>query len=426
MASNSELFFGLVIAAVFLSAIHGWFSDKSKELKEDEFNRELRKELDDEKNEHQKIIVEKNKEIERRIDQINALNNKLNKELEENFSVKNKELEKRMAYVSNLHNQFQASYIHGRQWLAEFIAEADKVLDDSIESALINKKYPALKAAEEVASARAEKRRFKEQLKLLEYQLKSYKEYFPFLEEYEDVILDEGIPLVPNHNNIDALESADPVLLYVPKAEYEGLTSTMRNQLALDRYKNRPLSKAAIGRFYERYLGYLYERDGWLVDYHGIIEGFEDLGRDLICRKGNQILIIQAKCWSAEKVIHEKHLFQLFGTTQLFLMNQRQNGRTGEDVFPMFITTTKLSSVAKEAAKWLNIDFREDFQLDKTYPMIKCNINQSSKEKIYHLPFDQQYDRTKIVLELDEFYAASVTEAEERGFRRAFRYHGNN
>jgi hypothetical protein len=56
--------------------------------------------------------------------------------------------------------------------------------------------------------------------------------------------------------------------------------------------------------------------------------------------------------------------------------------------------------------------------------MIKCNINQSSKENIYHLQFDQQYDRTKINQALGEFYATSVVEAESKGFRRALRYFG--
>ncbi len=56
--------------------------------------------------------------------------------------------------------------------------------------------------------------------------------------------------------------------------------------------------------------------------------------------------------------------------------------------------------------------------------MIKCNINQSTKEKIYHLPFDQQYDRTKITAECGEFYATTVAEAEKKGFRRAFRFAG--
>lgn len=78
--------------------------------------------------------------------------------------------------------------------------------------------------------------------------------------------------------------------------------------------------------------------------------------------------------------------------------------------------------MAREAAKWLKIDVMENYPLNKKYPMIKCNINQSSKEKIYHLPFDQQYDKTKIIPEQGEFYASTVEEAEINGFRRALRY----
>ena len=54
--------------------------------------------------------------------------------------------------------------------------------------------------------------------------------------------------------------------------------------------------------------------------------------------------------------------------------------------------------------------------------MIKCNINQATNERIYHLPFDQQYDRTKIIPALGECYVRTVAEAESLSFRRAFRH----
>jgi hypothetical protein len=56
--------------------------------------------------------------------------------------------------------------------------------------------------------------------------------------------------------------------------------------------------------------------------------------------------------------------------------------------------------------------------------MVKCNINPQTGEKIYHLPFDQQYDRVMIGNVEGEFYAETVAEAESRGFRRAFRWMG--
>ena len=51
----------------------------------------------------------------------------------------------------------------------------------------------------------------------------------------------------------------------------------------------------------------------------------------------------------------------------------------------------------------------------------ECNIG--IEGKIYHLPFDQQYDST-IIEGKDEFMALTVAEAEKAGFRRAYRWHG--
>ena len=60
--------------------------------------------------------------------------------------------------------------------------------------------------------------------------------------------------------------------------------------------------------------------------------------------------------------------------------------------------------------KNINVEVKK-IQLDKNYPMIKCNINPTTKEKIYHLPFDQQYDKTIIIKNSGEFYAKDVKEA---------------
>lgn len=207
--------------------------------------------------------------------------------------------------------------------------------------------------------------------------------------------------------------------------EYEQLPPSERNQLALDRFLSKNHSQAGIGRFYERYLGYLHERDGWKVEYVGIFKGLEDLGRDLICSRGDEVRIIQAKCWSAEKTIHEKHVFQLFGTTQLYLMDIEKWNSISPKVTPIFITTTNLSSVALDAAEWLKIGVKERFPLDKSYPMIKCNISQRTQERIYHMPMDQQYDRVEITPETGECYVLLAAEAESLGFRRAFRYRPN-
>ena len=48
-----------------------------------------------------------------------------------------------------------------------------------------------------------------------------------------------------------------------------------------------------------------------------------------------------------------------------------------------------------------------------------------SDEKIYHLPFDQQYDKAMIDISKGERWVKSIKEAEDFGFRRAWRWNAN-
>ena len=229
--------------------------------------------------------------------------------------------------------------------------------------------------------------------------------------------MDERVPLSAGADNLQELEAADPTEKFLSREEWEKLPVHARNQLALDRYLERAKSDWEIGRLYERYLGYLRETSGWVVTYHGALRGFEDLGRDLICVKDKGVEIVQAKCWSRSKVIHEKHVFQLFGTTIHYRL-----ASPGVPVTAVLATTTSLSDVAAEAAKVLDIRV-DTIMLPPSYAMIKCNINPGTGERIYHLPFDQQYDRTQICRP-GECYVETVKKAEQLGFRRAWRYLG--
>jgi D-arabinose 5-phosphate isomerase GutQ len=106
------------------------------------------------------------------------------------------------------------------------------------------------------------------------------------------------------------------------------------------------------------------------------------------------------------------------------MMSMSGAERKNKKVSAVFVTSTVLSPVAKQAAEWLEIEVKEKLAMNKGYPIIKCNVNQATKEKIYHLPFDQQYDRTQINASMNEFYATTCAEAENMGFRRAMKYFG--
>ena len=92
-----------------------------------------------------------------------------------------------------------------------------------------------------------------------------------------------------------------------------------------------------------------------------------------------------------------------------------------ENIHPLFVTTANLSDTAKEVADYLNITIVNNYIIED-YPLIKCNIGKDG-EKIYHLPFDQQYDNVVITPSDGEVYAYTIQEAERLGFRHAYRWH---
>jgi hypothetical protein len=215
-------------------------------------------------------------------------------------------------------------------------------------------------------------------------------------------------------------EPDDPAKKWLTAAEYEKLPREEKYQTALNRYWQKKKSKWEIGRDYERYVGYRYESLGYNVYYQGIIEGLADLGRDLVAIKGNSAEIVQCKYWSKEKQIHEKHIFQLYGTVIAYRIDHPRT-----QISACFVTSTKLSDRAQAFGKELQIKIVEGLPLEH-YPCVKCNISKRDRTKIYHLPFDQQYDRTIIEEERNECYVETVKEAEELGFRRAFRWRGES
>ncbi len=184
-------------------------------------------------------------------------------------------------------------------------------------------------------------------------------------------------------------------------------------QRELDRYLKQNLLPEEIGRFYERYVGHLYETEGFEVEYNGAISGFDDLGRDLIVKCVDEVLIVQTKCWARKKAIHEKHVFQLFGTMTHFKRTQKTKIPTRAIIY----TTAKYSEKTQEVAEVLGVELRI-LELNRSYPMIKCNTS-SCGEKFYYLPFDMNYDKIKMDLHRDDLFALTVKEAVDKGFRRA-------
>ena len=305
----------------------------------------------------------------------------------------------------------------GFPWLANAYDEHFKLQEQVLVNYLITKNRPAFSSAEIIKQQSLLRRQAEKEKKIAQYLVEYYENIAPFLvdlKEELDIATEQERELLKEYSEE---ELQDETTQYLTKQEFRKLPSVERNQKALDRFWGRHKSNWLIGRIYERYVGYLFEKQGYDVEYVGIFKGYEDLGRDLICQKDKDFIVIQCKHWSQFKTIYEKHIFQFFGT-----IFQYKDENPDRKVRAIFYTSTELSKLARRFAVELGIELKESFKLDKDYPSIKCHISKNDGTKIYHLPFDQQYDNTKLENKYGEFYCKTVKEAEDAGFRRAFRY----
>lgn len=303
----------------------------------------------------------------------------------------------------------------GFQIIGEAWADYQLALTEAEAEALEMKARPAFTAAEKLRDKGRKLAEETRRAKAAEWTVALYEYHLPWITDLRDQA-EQAAYVEALENGDRAGRSEDPVARYLSKEEFAALSEGERNQRALDRYFRSRKSPWQLGRDYERYVGYLREQAGYAVSYHGIEKGLEDLGRDVLAERNGTIEVIQCKRWAQAKTIHEKHVFQLYGTMVLARLENPDKEITGT-----FTTTTKLSPKAREVAEYLGIKVEEQFPLND-YPRIKCNIARRGEERIYHLPFDQQYDTTVIEPERGEQYVATVEEAETGGFRRAWRW----
>lgn len=358
-------------------------------------------------------------DILKQISELETQNKSVQKEIQELNSIKQK-IKNETDSLNELKIELNNIILESKQnfpWLAAAFSDYFYLKDIEKASYLKSKNNPAVKAADEVRKIASEKRKITEQLKLTEYQLNFYENIFPWLLDFKEVSIEEAASYVANLNTYDS--DYEYIRKWLSPEEYQSLSTVDKFQLALDRYQNRKKSNWDVGIEYERFIGYLYEQKGYNVKYNGAIMGLSDMGRDLIVTNNDEIIVIQCKRWSKEKEIHEKHIFQLYGTMVLYQIQHPDRKIKGA-----FYTSTKLSSLCSECAAYLGIEVFENFNLEP-YPLVKCNIGRTG-DKIYHLPFDQQYDKVHIEKEKGEFFCNTVAEAEKAGFRRAFKWHPKN
>lgn len=354
------------------------------------------------------------KDYENKRNELEALYNKKENDLKfraERLLREQDKREKRMESVLN--HSYPFSYV------ASLYADIKLFVYDETKDWLKHKKHPAISAAEEVKKLKSETKKYISEYREMLYKYEFLLKTFPELKKYIDD--EKTLVLIGDCSSYDDFnENRDRSSDYVTKEEWAKLSIDERNQLALDRYKKKNKSNFVIGMEYEMYIDYILRTNGYSTVHYGGLKGLNDLGRDIIAKKVNKAgelvtYIIQCKNWSANKEIHENVICQLFGTTIEYKI---QNPNMFTKIVPVLYSTAELSETAVKFANILGVIIRVSKKGE--YPMIKCNIA-SNGEKIYHLPFDQQYYRA-IIDKPGEFYAWTVKEATDAGFRRAFKY----
>lgn len=316
------------------------------------------------------------------------------------------------------------SELGNTKYLSEMIADYYSVKDKSIVDELLSKPRPITinRGQEFEKIIYGDLRQLRIAKKEFDYFYNEAISVYPELEEFSPYeLLEEEKEIEETYYNITEEEYKK-----LSKEEYEKLEPKEKNQRRLDMWWIRRKSKWGIGRDYERYIGWLYEEEGFNVKYQGINEGKEDRGIDLICENRDQIELVQCKYWKESVEIRENAVNQLYGTSTKYKKDLIKGTLFESYCKPIKIviyTSSTLSRTAKEFAKTLDVIVNVKKKIEK-YPIIKCNISITG-EKIYHLPFDQQYDNTIIEKNKGEFYAMTIQKAEEAGFRRAWRWLGD-
>ncbi len=200
-------------------------------------------------------------------------------------------------------------------------------------------------------------------------------------------------------------EAVPPPLWEAGPADAEEPRQTM------DAYSREDKDAALLALEYERFVGYLCEKEGYSVEYRGAVGESGSSGIDLVATSEDSCLIIQCKRWPQDKPIREDTLLQLSGAVTLMRVQDPHGSYQG-----VLYTTTTLTQSAKTYAMHVGIEVNELVPYDD-YPTVKCFVTDEGKS-VYSLPFDAAYDRVAGGASSGLVYVRSAAEAEKKGYAR--------
>lgn len=170
------------------------------------------------------------------------------------------------------------------------------------------------------------------------------------------------------------------------------------------------LSKAELGKRYERYCGYLLEKDGWEVEYSGIVRGLKDGGIDLRAFREGRMIAAQCKFWERKRKIRSNTISQFIGD-----LDREIDEHPNLQVIGLFCCKNdNFDTGCKERLQskgiWIHIK-----NYDNKYPCVKC----IAASGLYYVPQHRDYDAIAFSIHRGDRHCYDEAEAEKLGFREA-------
>jgi len=179
----------------------------------------------------------------------------------------------------------------------------------------------------------------------------------------------KSLPFLPEHGRRGVFEFLKRCCGHLP-ADVRTLLMTRREVLDAERARRREdwalLCRSGgeaglklLGDAFERYVGRWFARQGYEVEYPGLAQ--RDGGIDLVCTNRHEVLLIQCKYYSKERLV-DLATIQGFRSAAAFYSPREQS----KDTVPALVTTSRLTFSARRFAKehgmllYENVNFRQD------------------------------------------------------------------
>ncbi|WP_165087738.1 hypothetical protein [Neisseria yangbaofengii] len=252
----------------------------------------------------------------------------------------------------------------------------------------------------------------------------------------QNVVEAEAVAAIEDNESAAALRSAafpaGFTAAVAPRAEVDEDELKGRERELWEYANRRNLSKREAGDRYERYLGYLYERAGWRVEYYGLTEGVANSNRgiDLICEKDGITHFVQTKYWS-DGVVAKTNVNNVIDRIVKNMQGIIDKRAIRGDVQAVLAAKPKLSEQVAAYAQEQGVLLLDDLAV-QPYPLVKCHTGKRGSKK-YFLPYLadknpakyeeirqgawEPYDLVRMDTANGDVYVHTIEEAETLGYK---------